>query len=231
MTLVEAAKPDSAELSALLARHPGVRLVDNGGPVQGVRFWQGDWERTLLVGDTTVEARGLLELVDNNPFVCADVASAPSAGVALAMIALGPLLRTGVVVGAPSLLSNVAVDAAELDDHARLLGWSGGIALEVADAQPWLEARANAGLAPGTEQADVDELYSEAFGRSFFVERVGPGNLLPVAPPVARFSMERVGDGIRVTVACHPEGKCGPAGWVQAFDVMCGFEETLGATR
>ncbi len=78
-------------LSRLLSRHPHIEWM--GEASSGIRFQQGAWERRIEADRPDLPIKGLIELMDNNPIVCADEMSVPGPASTLALIALGPLLR------------------------------------------------------------------------------------------------------------------------------------------
>src|SRR5262249_50204787 len=85
------------------------------------------------------------------------------------------------------------------------------------------------------ELEELDELYDEVYGRSFFVrESGGDWDTRQVAShPHAAYRL-RVTPGddgkhlLTVQVMADRDGKCGAAQVVHLMNVMCGLEETLG---
>ena len=95
--MIDRAEASDKRLLSFLRSHPHVKeVVEGGGP--GLRFWQGPWARSIEVGNPSLEVAGLVELMDNNPLVCADVASVPDPASTLTLIAIGPLIRAGLLV-------------------------------------------------------------------------------------------------------------------------------------
>lgn len=187
------------------------------------------------MGDRKVEVAGLVELMDNNPMVCADIVSVPSAAGTMALIALGPILRAGLAVEEPTFQINHATTEDDIAGWLATVGHEGGVTLatEPQDA----EVIAAAGIAKiiTPERAeDLDDLYEEAFGRSFFVRRdesdFDPADL--IGRPEARFRL-RYSEGaehslLAVVVYAWRHGKCGASQVVHAMNVMAGIEESVG---
>jgi len=85
-------------LEAILLGHPALLMLDEPAATPGViEFGRRAQWRRLSLGLGPSPVRGLIELIDNNPLVCADDASAPGAIATLALIALGPLARAGLI--------------------------------------------------------------------------------------------------------------------------------------
>jgi N-acetyl-gamma-glutamylphosphate reductase len=82
---------------------------------------------------------------------------------------------------------------------------------------------------------DIDALYEDAFGRSFFVRRDEASDWhvsLAVDKPYALYRV-RIGPDepnslLTIRVMADIRGKCGAAQLVHALNVMAGFEESVG---
>lgn len=221
------------EIAHLLASHPEVGLIEPGPP--GLHWTEGSRERAVLA-DAYVEVAGLPELMDNNPMVCADVVGVPGPVETAALIALGPLIRGGVVADSPVLVGSEPFDGPALQELLAREGWTGGGSLTVV---PSPDPRVVALQAMVRVDDDVDDdalraLFDERFGRAYFVRRVegALNSELVVGAPFALYSVEFDGTGVEriavIRVVLDPRGKGGPAQMVHVFDVMCGYEETLG---
>lgn len=224
-------------LRSLLERHPGISLADD--PIDGtLEFDRGTWHRRVDVGSRQ-ELSGLVELVDNNPMVCADAFSVPDAGATLALIALGPLARAGLIVERPSLVASFVLDENSIDAFVGDAGWQGGVSCHFED-QPIgsvVALNAFALITTPADLAEVDELYEEALGRSFYVRRMEEGewdvDLVEGKPHAAYRLRVTVGDPhslLTIQVMSDREGKAGAAQVVHAMNVMAGFEESLGVS-
>lgn len=227
-------------LDALLARH---REISVGGDLlqgdsQRLCFEQGAWQRELHVNDTSLEVRGLPELMDNNPMVCADQASIPGPAETMALIALGPLARAGLLVEAPVLLANFAMETDALEVFLRDLGWDEGFLVgsegDVLDLPEVLSLTALCKVHTPEDLDDLDALYEEAYGRSFFVHEAEDGEWVPervAGRPEALYRLAVVPDEVhcllRVQVLAAKDGKAGAAQWVHALNIMSGLEESL----
>ncbi len=235
MSRLTASSGDPA-VAALLRRHPFVDLVA-GGPPQGVAFAQGEWQRRVFVGRSDEPQRGILEIMDNNPLVCADSMSVPTAGATLAMVALGPLASGGLIADSPTILTTEALEETEVDALMAPLGWFGGCYVHVEPQPTGTVAAATVMVAIHTpsELDDIDALYEERYGRTFFVRRdetsewdVGLVAGRPFALYRLRVAPDQPTSLLTIRVVADREGKGGAAQVVHAMNVMAGFEESLG---
>lgn len=233
MIVVVAHTPKDELLESLLRRHPRVHLLDEPVAHGTLEFSIKGWNRRVWVGPPKPgEVGGLLELIDNNPLVCADECFLPSPLGSLALIALGPLARAGLLVEPPMLRSDAMGNLAELDAWLAELGWEGGVAVEEVPGSPdHLALHAMALVQTPDQWSEVEDLYEECYGRSTFVQLVHgdlPSELglaawvLLSAQPDSRVSL------LSVRVMSAKQGKCGAAQVVQAMNTMAGLEETLG---
>lgn len=224
-------------LRALLADHPDVILEPE--PNKGALvFQQGPWTREVRAGDLRVEIGGLVELMDNNPMVCADAVSVPSVAGTMALIALGPLLRAGLAVEDPTFQINVEAEEEDVAGWLATVGHTGSVTLATEPLSGEIVAAAGMAKIVTPERIDdLDDLYEEAFGRSFFVRRdesdFDPESL--VGSPEARFRL-RFSEGeehslLAVVVYAWRHGKCGAAQIVHAMNVMAGIEESVGISN
>jgi len=229
--------PTVPALRNALERHPFVELDETREWVEGMRFDQGEWHREIHVGDINCPVRGLVELSDNNPWVCADVASVPTAGCTLALIALGPLLRAGLVLADPVLQTNVHVSDQELSQLLDDEGWHGGFVIseEEQDLGSVAALQAIVEIRTPDDWEELDALFEECFSRSFYVRRdeenewdasLVAGN--PHALYRLRMSPDKYSSLLTIQVMADKNGKCGAMQLVHAMNVMAGFEESLG---
>lgn len=223
------------QLAEILRRHPKVREVGEGSQ-PGIDFVAGTWERSVRVGDTQSPVRGLVELMDNNPLVCADCASVPPPISTLALIAFGPLAWAGLLIEAPSLIVSRAPVEENPADWLETAGWSGGLDVHVEerDLGTVIAATGMASIATPSDWTDIDALYEERYGRSFFVRRdetstwdtaLVAGN--PHSVYRLRYTPDEPSSLLTIMVLADIHGKCGQAQIVHALNVMAGFEESL----
>lgn len=189
--------------------------------------------------------RGLVELMDNNPMVCADSMSVPDPGSTLALIALGPLIRAGLLVEAPTLVYSFEPDPELIESYLENEGWEGGATVANAGQNlgEVLALRAICAVSTPSPVDDADpmafsefdELFEEAYGRSFFVRRDETSawdTALVSGQPHAVFRLSIGPDTptslLTVQVMADRNGKAGAAQIVHAMNVMAGFEESLG---
>ncbi|HWD39491.1 MAG TPA: hypothetical protein VG944_11625 [Fimbriimonas sp.] len=202
---------------------------------RGVWFSDGRWDREVFVDRRTEPLFGLVELMDNNPLVCADTMSVPSASGTLALIALGPLGTAGLLQEEPTFISNCPVDEEDIGECLATTGWSGGclVRFEPHPLEGVLVASASA-VVTNIGFEEMAELYEERFGHSFFVRSVDGVNWEPSlvrGRPEAHYRLSISEDTdlslATIRVLADAEGKCGAAQVVHAMNVMCGFEEGL----
>jgi N-acetyl-gamma-glutamylphosphate reductase len=175
--------------------------------------------------------------MDNNPLVCADEASVPGPVSTLALIALGPLVRASLLKAEPTILSNALEDQASIERFLKGMGWNQGVVVahEDQDLEGVLAATTIAEIETLPRLEDVDDLYAEAYGPSFYVRRDGDSAWhiqLVKGHPHAVFRL-RITAGVEaslltVQVMADKQGKCGAAQIVHAMNVMAGYEESLG---
>lgn len=229
----------SVALRDLLEKHPGVSLEawrPSDQPV--IRFLEGDTEREVHAGRVADDGcYGLIELMDNNPLVCAQRASVPGALATLGLICLGPLARAEMLAGKPAIEPSFDADGAELAAALRLEGFEEGVHLLpfAGERAGLLSLRCTAPLR-SRSAADVGELFAELYGRSFFIR---PANVLGEdqlrGSPFATYSLDAgrlEPEGVlEIRAVADADGKCGAAQMVHVFNVMAGFEEDLGLSR
>lgn len=234
--MIDRAEAGDPRLLALLRSHPRVESVREAD-CEGIRFHVGQWHRQVVQGRPEIGLAGLVELMDNNPLVCADEASVPDCGSTLALIALGPLIRAGLLAEAATMLTSREADEGLVSNFLALEGWTGGITL---DSQPLdlgtaVAATVIAAIHTPDRVEDLDDLYGEAYGRSFFVRRDEDSvwdTALVVGKPHALYRLRLAEDQpqslLTVQVMADEHGKCGQAQLVHCMNVMAGFEETVG---
>jgi len=234
--MIDRAETSDPSLLSLLRKHPRVKEVLPGGD-RGLRFQQGDWKRSIAVGDPSLAVCGLVEMMDNNPLVCTDSASVPDAGSTLALIALGPLVRAGLLVEPPTVMTNFPAEADLIGRFLDREGWSQGVtyALEPIDLDPVFVASVISAIKTPARLEDIDDLYEEAYGRSFFVRReeesawdVGLVHSKAFAAYKMRIAPDEPNSLLSIQVMADKDGKCGAAQVVHCMNVMAGFEGTLG---
>lgn len=238
--LVSARVSGPESLRAMLDDHPGVEIqsfVDSDG--LSIEFKQGSWIREALAAHPNVEGPyGLVELMDNNPLVCADRASCPGPAATLALVGLGPLIRAGLVVERPSILFSFDGDYEEVDAALATTGWTSGAtcAGDPISLGGVVSATCLSAIRIPVNADEIDELFEEAYGRTFFVRRTELDSMNPDqlrGMPYAEYALVLTEgeDGLgllRVQVLADLDGKCGAAQLVHLFNVMSGFEEDLG---
>ncbi|MCG9895932.1 MAG: hypothetical protein MH204_10705 [Fimbriimonadaceae bacterium] len=225
--------PEGSLLARLLESHPKVEQVLPGPgfffqPTEG-------WSRSITPG-VEQDQSGLLELVDNNPIVCADSFSVPSPASTLALIAFGPIFRTGLTCGDPVLQYSRPLALLDLGFHLERVGVQGELTVDVDRVDLGSVVALNV-FVPVREEEDpslLDDLYHEALGGKPFVRRTDGDwdtSLVsgrPWAVYDLRLSPGESGALLTIRVMADLHGKIGEAQMIHAFNVMSGFEETLG---
>lgn len=223
-------------LAELLQVHPEVEVL--GSSEAGEIEWhQGAWHRKVYFGSPLCEVKGLIELMDNNPLVCADETAVPDEASTLALIAVGPLIRAGILAERPSLLFSFDVSGNQVDEFLATEGWTEGATVGHApqDLGGVLALTAVTAIETPPSLDDLDLIFEEAYGRSFFVRRDEDSewhaNLVLGKPQAAyrlRVSPDEPQSLLTIQVMADQNGKCGAAQLVHVMNVMCGFEESLG---
>ncbi len=203
----------------------------------GLNFVQGAHDRHVGVDITTSRVLGLVELIDNNPLVCTDAFGIPDPANTLALIALGPLAEAGLILEPPALLTNQEVHKGKLRKHLANAGCRTEVTLATQTTAVADLAICTAICAIRTPEnpGDVDGLYEERYGKSFFVRACDSSDWEPqmvLGKPYALYSLRlTLGDAdslLTIQVMADVNGKCGAAQYVHAMNVMAGFEETIG---
>lgn len=231
--MIESASTSSPSLLALLRQHPRVRFADESHE-DHLTFVQDGWARRVFVGRPELEVSGLPEIMDNNPMVCADEISVPDPASTLALIGLAPLVRAGLLLEQPAMMTNVQADADLTERFLLREGWVGGIAIDV-DPKPLGGAAAATIIAcvMSTSNSDLESLYDERFEQSFFVRRAQEESwdiAAVVGTRTAVYRVQRAIDDsglITVQVMADLGGKCGAGQIVHAMNIMAGYEESL----
>jgi N-acetyl-gamma-glutamylphosphate reductase len=190
--------------------------------------------RRVYHGNPSLELYGLTELMDNNPLVCADAASVTGAAASLVMVALGPVAKAALIAEMPAIALNFGPANDEIDTALAGEGWQGGTVVATDDSDPDVmiaECVCEIRLPGGVE--DIEALYEECFGRSFFVRPV-PRPQAGDAYASYELHVEDHGNGtglLKAVATASRNGKCGAGALVHMFNVMCGFEESLGVAQ
>ncbi len=235
--MLQADRPADQALCRLLAGHPRVELSSTPSDEGVLVFRESGKERRVFFGGTGGEIVGLVETMDNNPMVCAGSVRVPTADSTLALIALSPLVRAGLVCDEPAVAFSFEPGCSDLEEQMALVGLVGPVAahVDVQDLGTVFSANVMAEIPGGIGPDDVADLFFESYGRSFFVRSfIGAEwdtELVAGKPWAATRLRITPGEGnslVTVQVMADRDGKCGAAQVVHAMNVMCGFEESLG---
>ena len=184
------------------------------------------------------ELGGVVELMDNNPLVCEDEAWVPSAGGALAVLALGPLLESGLVVEPPAVLLSFEDSESAVLQALKTVSHDGDVAINCEPNSALGTVRGAYCIAKFTNPAsfdEIDDIYDERYGRSFFMRRTEDQawvKELVEGKPWACYRLELTEGASESLLAIHVMadvgGKAGAGQFVHTMNIMCGFEESLG---
>ncbi len=233
------ARTQSEAIRRLLSAHPFVDLED-GPSRSAIDFVGHSKERRIWVDRPDIELFGLVEVIDNNPLVCADECSVPSPEATLALIALAPLIKAGLLTSAPVAMFSFEPNLDSVDSSLKTMGWQDGLSAGL-NADPSVgtptvqSAVVMAAIATPDDPTLLDSLYEGIYGGSFLVRRLEDGPWItslaegrPFAAYRLRFAADIGESLLTIQVMADSEGKCGAAQAVHAMNVMCGFEESLG---
>lgn len=228
----------SPEVAGWLRSHPGVSSVESS---EHTSAWLTFGNRSILKAPAPlVELGGLPELMDNNPLVCADRIWLPSPAGTLSLIALGPLISAGLLVEDPVIITNFGSEEDEIIEALATEQWHSGVTLQPED-HPHETGRgiyALAKLETPPDLEELDELYRERFSRSLYVREADEAEWdwkLVLNQHFAAYRLEiSVGDPHSI-LAIHAmadlNGKLGASQAIHAFNIMNGFEESLGLAQ
>jgi hypothetical protein len=222
-------------IASLLKNHPEVNGVLNT-TFEGVEF-KTNRHRFIAPSPLGGEVGGVVELMDNNPLVCGNQVWVPSAGGSLAVLALGPLLEAGLVIEPPAILLSFDDSEEEVAKGLGTVGYEGGFSFncENSDLGTVRGAYCIAKITNPKSFDEIDDIYDERYGRSFFVRReesLAWEKGLVEGTPWACFRLELTEGESESLLAIHImadiNGKCGAGQYIHTMNIMCGFEESLG---
>jgi hypothetical protein len=234
--MIDWAASSDPEIRRLLESHPKVARVE-GSDVPAIQFAVGAWQRAVEVGNYDLEVAGLVELMDNNPMVCADRTSVPDPLSTLPLIALGPLAWAGMILERPTLIASFEGSQADVDRAMATVGWTEGVTLHVEDRDLGTvrAATAIAAITTPKDWSEIDELYAERYSRSFFVRLDDSSAWDPHLVEGGHHAVYRLSytpdeptSLLTIQVLADWNGKCGAGQVVHAMNVMAGFEESQG---
>ncbi|HSH93487.1 MAG TPA: hypothetical protein VK968_05030 [Roseimicrobium sp.] len=174
--------------------------------------------------------------MDNNPLVCADAASVPPSISTMALIAFGPLAWAGLIVEPPSLVVSRHPVNENPADWLATAGYDGGLSVHVEPQElgTVVAATGMAAITTPSDWDDIDALYEERFGRSFFVRRDEKSLwdvVLAAGKPECFYRLRITPDEphslLTVLLLADIHGKLGQAQVIHAMNVMAGFEESI----
>ena len=217
-------------ISELLLGHPKVDVI----PAQAKGICFG----SRSVAQSSGEVGGLIELIDNNPLVCANHGWVPSPAGTLALIAIGPIAEAGLLVEPPAVLTSFPdVEQEVVEQELISANWHDGIMLQTEnhDLGSVRGAYVVAKIRNPDNFDDLDEIYRERYARSFFIRERGDvawTKELVAESPYAYYYLE-LSQGeqeslLSIHVMADINGKLGAAQYVHMMNVMCGLEESLG---
>ena len=232
--MIKAGSSDPS-IRSLLEHHPDVEpLIET--EFHGIEF-ETNRRRRVSPSQFGGEIGGVVELMDNNPLVCADEAWVPSAGGTLAVLALGPLFEAGLIVEPPAILLSFEDSEEEVLRGLATVGYSGNITLncENGDLGSVRGCYCIAKFTNPKSFDEIDDIYDERYGRSFMVRRTEDQpwvKELVEGKPWACYRLELTEGESESLLAIHImadiNGKAGAGQYVHTMNIMCGLEESLG---
>ncbi len=223
-----------------LKSHPEItEIIETPGVIPLQWDASSSWHRAVQVGELASSLKGLVELVDNNPLVCGDEFSVPDAASTLALIAIGPLATSGLLIEPPVMMTNAPADEDRIASFLQTEGWLSGLTLHVEekDLGSVYASTVVCAIQTPSRAEDLDDLFAERYSRSLYVREAGEDEWhaqsvegKPHAEYRLRFAPDHPHSLLTIQVMADSNGKCGSAQIVHAFNVMCGFEESLGIT-
>ncbi len=180
---------------------------------------------------------GLVELMDNNPLVCADHSWVPDEATTLLLAAFGPVALSGLVLEAPSVLTNAPIVANAIESGLESIAWTEGVTLAAVpdDMGDVYALTCLAKVAQPDDWEELDDIYEERYQKALYIRRDETSDW---TPDLVRGKNEIVyrlrltlgeGEGLlSIMVMADKNGRCGPKGALHMMNVMCGFEESLG---
>lgn len=229
-----------ASLAARLQHHPRVANVAiEPDSAWDISFgFDGPQRHLGTAGRTESALFGLVELVDNNPLVCAETFAVLPGAEILATIALQPVLQAGLVLEAPVILTNAPIDETGLSERLdALLGWKQGAIVEEEPVDLGEVVAVNAIIAiPRMDNFDeIDALFQECYGRTFTIRLNDSGdwdvkNVLgrDIAEYRLRLSVDESHCLLTVQTMADRNGMLAHGQLIHAMNVMCGFDDALG---
>jgi hypothetical protein len=228
--------PSDPHLADAFSRHPRVDTVTHGRYSDRIEFQRGDWARQLFFENPHV-LTGLTELMDNNPLVCADEASVLPTAAVLPSLALGPLALAGLLQEPPVVLTNAKISETDLSLWLRFSAWDQGVTLsgEVIPMNGVLSCTCIALVPNLDDPTEIDDLFEERYGKSLYIRRNEDSEWdtrlvqnQPFAVYRLRWTPGEKESLLTVQAMADTQGKCGSGQIIHMFNVMNGFEESLG---
>lgn len=231
-------RPADPFLARLLDRHSGLSLSERVSGVGELTIYQEGKQRSLYFSGQDADVQGLVELADNNPFVCADSVSLPTPHATLATIALGPILRAGIALADPALMVSGSIDFPDdLLKHLEIAGLvhNVDVAVDPAEFPQVVVLNAMVEVPTFEDNSVLDDLFEECYGRSLYVREISDGvwdTSLVTGKPFAAYRL-RLSPGddrnlLTIQVMADRQGKAGACQVVHALNIMLGYEESLG---
>ena len=228
------AATSNPELVERLKAHSYVTEVVPG-TITELEFWSPSHRIVSLKNQG--ELGGLIELMDNNPLVCASSAWVPDAASTMLLIGFGPLAQAGIALESPSVQTNAFVDLDNIDLALATVDWPHEVTPidEAADLDGIYAMTVITKVTNPGSWDELDDLFDERYSRSLFVRKDDDSEwstALVKDQPFAVYRL-RLTQGeefslVTVQILADPNGKCGSAQAIHMMNVMCGFEESAG---
>jgi len=224
------------QLARAFRNHPLVDTVSIGS-YWPVEFSVDSWQRSIRIADPSAECTGLVEIADNNPWVCADLVNVPSPAVTTALIALAPLAVAGLIADEPVIQISEDLNREELHQELARIGYAGEFIVDTVaqDLGSVIAATVLVPVATPMDPRELDGAFDERYGRAFFIredsDSVWATTLVADGARAVyrlRYTPDNLVSLLTVQVMADRHGKAGDAQVVHAFNIMNGLEESLG---
>jgi len=220
-----------------LAGHPHISNVTVEPEQTAVAFDGKNGQRIIHFDSPELEVAGVVELMDNNPLVCGYEVSLPSEPYVLPVLAIAPLIQADLLADEPAIHTNLDGEAETLERWLRAHGGTHDVifSFEPIDLDGVVATTVFAPIKKLDDPSELDQLFAEKYERSFFVRRDETSDWdtsLVKGHPTARFRLRlSVGedrDLLTIQLMADQARKLGWGRFLHAFNVMNGFEESLG---
>jgi hypothetical protein len=226
---------DVPGLGDLVKAHPRVERSQPHSPY-ALEFTQSGRNRRITIGCKPQLQLGIVEIVDNNPLICADEVWLPRPSSTLVLLAAMPWVRAGLLRSIRSVEIESPTEKPEVLQCLNAIGVDGEIEVipRTHCLQEVLEVSVLMTMKLGLRSDEVEEVFNSIYGNSFFVrsfsdrDRTNQVHNTAIAGYTWNLVETQGVQEIAVIIAADRNGKCGASQIVHTMNVMAGYEESLG---